>query len=258
MQEIPIQFQVSRKALLYQQTIFSSNCTCVIIMSSRIIDFGLIILFLMLSVRFSALFPCTSPSTVDSQPTTTSQPINESLCNNTDTSEGAIREIGGCNCTWNDSENCTSLPQAIYDLYDSIDVNADIPYQFFTLKDLFYSAILAGGEDLRLNPPPIDANFSSRRYLLGASIECNRLKGRYNFPTSDTEDCKWDYNCTQKLNQFPSFYLVAELSTPNTGSCTPIVIRNKRFVRTTCVGSNSTPHWLSCDCGEVVVGFKHS
>lgn len=237
-------------------------------MSSKILDYGLVILFLMLSVKYGSLFPCTNPSNAESQsPTTTSQPSNDSNqslseCNNTESEQEAFHEINGCQCRWkDDSESCTSLGVAIYDLYVRIEVDADIPYQFFTLKDLFYSAILEwrGGLNGDLQPPPIDSDFNSGNELKIAHKRCIRLAGQYNFTTSDTENCRWIYNCTQRQNQFPSFYLEAELSNSSTaGSCAPVITRNRRFMRTACASNSSLPHWLDCDCGGVVVGYKHS
>lgn len=238
-------------------------------MSSKIIDHGLVILFLMLSVKYGSLFPCTNPSNTESQSTTTttSQPSNDSNqslseCNNTESSEEAFRIIDDCQCRLKDDrKSCTSLKEAIYDLYERIDIEEDIPYQFFTLKDLFYSEILEWRDSLNgdLQPPPINADFNSGREQSIARTRCTNLAGRYNLTTSDTENCKWSYNCTQRQNQFPSFYLEAELSSTSiAGSCAPVVTRNRRFVRTICASNNTAPHWLDCDCGGVVVGYKHS
>lgn len=239
-------------------------------MPSKIIDFGLCILFLMLSVKYSYLLPCANRTNAEIQSTATAtQPSNDSTqslseCNNTETrnNQEPFHEFDGCQCRWkDDSQSCASLEEAIYDMYDRLDIDEDTPYQFFSLKDLLYSSILRGREGLNgdLQPPPINSDFDSEMEKEIARNRCDSLAGRFNFTKSDTESCKWTFNCTQHQNKFPSFYLVAELnSTLSSGSCAPVTTKNRRFLRTVCNSDNTLPHWLDCDCGQLVVGYKHS
>lgn len=253
-----IQFQVSFEALLYQLTI--CNILLHLIMPIKIIDFSLVILFLILSVKYSSLLPCSNRTNAESQSTNDS---NQSLSDNgTTTNQEAFRKIEGCQCRWrDDSESCTSLEEAIYDMYERIDPDEDTPYQFFSLKDLLYSSILAGRESLDggLQPPPIEADFNSESEMQISRDHCSLLAGRYNFTTRDTESCRWSFNCMQHQNEFPSFYLEAKLdSSSDAGSCAPVTTRNRRFLRTTCQNNATLPHWLDCDCGSLVIGYKYS
>ena len=216
----------------------------------------------MLSMKYSSLLPCGNR---ESQSATNSQPSNDtnqslSECNNTESNQQAFRGVDGCSCMWkDDSENCTSLEEAISNLYTSIDVDADTPYQFFTLKDLYYSAILKriGNGDPELEA--LNATAQNQRDRTAAELRCRNLEGRYNFSKRDTDMCTWHYNCTQRPAQFPSFYLEASLdSTSSNETCAPLVTSNIRFVRTVCGSNNRLPHWLQCDCGSTVVGYRRS
>ena len=159
-----------------------------------------------------------------------------------------------------DSESCKTLEEAIYDLYARIDVDADMPYQFFTLKDLIYSGILMGRDDLGVDPRPLSDFTGSTRQLGDGQSRCDLLADNYKFTTRDTDNCTWSYECAQRQAQFPSFYLEAKLdSTSSTNSCTPVQqVKNRRFVRTTCQYDNTIPHWLECDCSRAVVGYRHA
>jgi hypothetical protein len=143
-------------------------------------------------------------------------------------------------------------------MYDRIDIDGDIPHQFFTLKDLLYSGILMGREGLQSDLRPLSTR-PGRVTVAESEVgvqRCNLLEGNYHFTTQDTENCRWSYNCMQHQDQFPSFYLNANLET-STGNCTQVVAKNKRFVRTTCQSDSSLPHWLECECQDIVVGYKY-
>lgn len=227
-------------------------------MSSTMINYGLSILFLvLLSAKFSSLIPIPllpSQSNHTIQCTESNQSLPESNITQEDFSL-----TSSCQCQQrNDSQSCTSLVDAISDLYARADPDKDVPYHFFSLKDLFYSAIL-GGLGGNLEPPPLNSDLTEQPEKDLTTRRCSNLKGRYNLPTSDTENCKWIYECTQNQHQFPSFHVDAKLSNcSSTSNCAAITMKDRRFVRTTCASNNTLPHWQECDCGTVVVGFKHT
>lgn len=216
--------------------------------SNKILSYSLTILLLAMSVNYSLLNPITTtqppsnatPSqSIADQATTTQPPPPES------------RNISGCNCEWrDDSESCVSLEEAIFQHFDSMLIDQDTPYPFFTLQDLFYSAIFNTTGVLR--PDPLE---TSPRDLIEARRRCQRLVRKYNAVKS-SGSCQWSYNCTQRQDQFPSFYVEAEFVS-GTSECMAVTMKNQRFVKTPCSASNGTqPHWLVCKCGEVITSYK--
>ncbi len=187
-------------------------------------------------------------------PLSTSQPIPSSAT----PTQAPFIEVDGCVCRRDNPANCTTLQEAIDHHYDRIDFNADTPYNFFTLKDLFYAGILDHGPNGDLQPPPIWVDFGATRELELTRRRCSRLAGHYISAGKDTEQCTWTNHCRQMQQQFPSFYIEAVLDhEPTNGICSPQKIRNKRFVSSICEHDSSVRDWMDCDCGEVVVGFKY-
>lgn len=166
-------------------------------------------------------------------------------------------EIDDCTCFVKETESCTSLQEAIFAIYSEASVEHDTPYSFFTLKDLYYSEILDSRDIGILEPPPLHGiDFSSESELRLTRERCEDLLGRYNLPTKDTKDCRWSYRCTQNQLHFPSFHIEAVLDAESTGVCSRVFMDNWRLYRTKCKMNENLPHWLQCDCGRTVTGYK--
>ena len=169
----------------------------------------------------------------------------------------SILEIDDCTCFVRESSTCTSLEEAIFTTYSELRLDHDTPYNFFTLKDLYYSEILDSRNVGALLPPPMTGiDFSSEAELSLTRERCSDLMNRYNLPTRDTEGCRWNYRCVQNQLHFPSFHVEAILDSESTGICSSISMENRRFVRTLCRLNEDLPHWLRCDCGSIVIGYK--
>ena len=218
--------------------------------SNKILNYGLTILLLAMSVKYSLLFPISTtepPSNASSlSQSTTMQPPPPEY------EEGAIRNISGCLCQWkSDSDSCVSLEEAVFANLNRLERDQDIHYPFFTLQDLFYSAIF-NGSGTRLRPDPLVITGRDRR--LGEE-RCLSLERKYNAVKS-SGGCQWDYSCTQKLDQFPSFSIRADLEVGGS-ECEAVKMSNTRFVKIPCSASNNTlPHWLACECEDIITSYK--
>lgn len=243
-------------------------------MSTKFIFYGLLIL---LSVHFSVLMPIqslhkrdadtttdatTQSMTTDNTTTETNQ--TEETAQETDEAPqeiGAFQTIDDCECRRkDDSESCQSLESAIYKFYFREDNNYDTPYQFFSLKELFFAALLDGEDNSNLQPTPLQGvDFNAGAEEDRGRTNCWFHRKNYNFITTDTSSCKWDYECTQNRLQFPSFTMEAVLSNDSsTEICSPVTMTNKKFLRTSCQHDSSLPHWLECNCGNTVVGYQNN
>ena len=131
------------------------------------------------------------------------------------------------------------------------------PFNFFTLKDLYYAGILDFGPNAGdLQPPPVGVDFGVPIELIAQS-RCDHLADNFISAGKDTE-CTWTYQCRQNQRQFPSFYMEAVLDDePTNGMCSPQKIANLRFVSSVCEHDSSVRDWMECNCGVVVVGFKY-
>lgn len=148
---------------------------------------------------------------------------------------------------------------AINDHYDRINIDADRPYNFFTIKDLFYAGLLDFGPNPGdLQPPSIFANFETQVEVQREERRCRFLSENYVMAGKDTEECTWTMQCRQMQRQFPSFYMEAVLDQePTDGTCSPQKINNDRFVSSVCEHDSSVRDWMDCRCEEVVVGYKY-
>ena len=206
--------------------------------------------------------------------TTTSQSATSTQSSTTQSLPRMLRETAsvvpdGCTCRHTGPSNCTSLKEAIYNLYREIDLDSDKPYYVFTLKDLYYSGLLDGEEignelpdDLQ-SPPLNKTDFSTPFERDIADMRCERLTDMLEFPTRDASGyCSWSYRCTQNQLQFPSFQVEAVLDgeQPYEGECSPLSMENKRFVKTICEQEDASlpakADWLECDCRDVTVAYR--
>lgn len=239
-------------------------------MSTKIILYAQLIL--LSSVHFCALMPIQSLQKRDADSTTQSTTTENTMTTNqadetaqdSTTTEapqalGAFQMINNCQCRReDDSQSCQSLENAISDFYRMEDKDYDTPYYFFSLKELFYAALLDGRNNFDLLPTPLHGvDFNTENEENRGIENCEYHMRNYNFITSDTSGCKWEYRCTQNRLQFPSFTVEAVLSN-SMENCTPVTMTNKKFLRTSCSHNPSLPHWLDCDCGNTVVGYKNS
>lgn len=213
-------------------------------MTSKIIlQCGQAILFIMLLVKCSLSLPISRP--------TRSNADNED-----------VTVMDGCRCVRKTTTTCTSLEEALYNLYSTLDSDADTPYHFFTLRDLFYSEILDGKDSERLQAPPLSASgtyFNSEGQSELRENRCADLLERVKLPRKDTDECTWSYNCTQNQLMFPSFSVEAVITNSNNydnGICSKVTTENRRFLRTQCTSDPTLPHWIECECNNIVVGYK--
>lgn len=135
-----------------------------------------------------------------------------------------------------------------------MDQDSDTPYNLFSLKDLFYSGLLDYQGINYLEPLPLDVSVDLPIEQQRAKRECELLLANFNNAGS-SGTCSWTYNCTQRSDMFPSFYVEAVLTEESEGLCQPNRISKKRFARTTCEQDPEQPHWLECDC-DYIVGFE--
>ena len=66
----------------------------------------------------------------------------------------ATFKIDGCTCINTSRSNCTSLKEAIFNVHSQLQSDQDSPYNFFTLRDLYYSGLLDHRGVYSLEPPP--------------------------------------------------------------------------------------------------------
>ncbi len=238
--------------------------------SSKVVQFGLAIQIIMLLINSSLLMPITSPisnSTDNVNATTVHQSTAESSLTTTESSSSAIAsqesapiEMNNCTCTRISTSSCTSLQDAIFTVINQLR-DIDTPYQFFTLRDLFYSAILDDRQRGYLQGPPLDGtvDLNSERERQLTQRRCNDLMARYNLPTKDTDSCTWSYTCTQNQLQFPSFHIEAVLDESSPGVCNKVkTFESRRFLKTQCQQDASRVDWLDCHCKRTVIGFKRA
>ena len=253
-------------------------------MSTKALQYGLVIL---LSVHFCALMPIQSlqrRNTDTSTMATTQSPSSTTLspesatsiststtsteASTTSTAEtdqadetaqaGPFQPANGCECRRkDDSQSCQSLENAIYEFYYRED-KYDIPYHFFSLKELFYAALFDGKNNIDLLPTPLQGVDFDTDYERGITTSnCWYHMNNYKPIATNTSSCRWVYECTQNRLQFPSFTVEAVLTNDSsTESCSPVTMKNKRFQRTSCSHDPSLPHWLECDCEDLVVGYQ--
>ena len=169
----------------------------------------------------------------------------------------SVVEIGDCICLIRETSVCTSLGDAIFTTFSELSMDQDSPYSFFTLRDLYYSEILDNQGVGTLQPPPLKGvDYTSESEVELTQHRCMDLMARYDFPTKDSEGCKWNYECTQNQLHFPSFSIEAKLEEGSPRMCTAISMENKRFIRTQCRLNEDLPHWLECSCERLVTGFE--
>ena len=176
---------------------------------------------------------------------------------NTQSSSNTL-EIGGCTCTNTNTDECTSLEQAIFNSQSMLDLEDDSPYNFFTLRDLYYSGLLDHRNTSSLEPSRNGTDFNSTTESNDAEDRCDHLKHRFIFlERTNDRRCAWKYECTQNQHLFPSFHFKAVLENEgNEQICEKVIVDNvKRFVRTDCVHDKTLPHWLECKCENTVVAY---
>ena len=188
---------------------------------------------------------------------TTAQSTLEDCTEEPSDSGASIVTMDGCQCTVRNTSCCTSLEDAIFRVFSTMRTFEDVPYPFFTMRDLYYSELLDNRGVGALSPPPKGVDFDSPGEQDVVARRCGDLLDRYKMPTRDTQHCEWSYRCDQDQQLFPSFKVWAHLQ-DSTGNCVPVMGPDqKRFRRVPCQQDESKANWLECSCPGNVMGFRH-
>ena len=243
------------------------------ISSKIVLQFGLAIHIVALLISSSLQMPIQSttlpisPDSSNESNATEIQSSPESITTESSTPTCETASTNGtcrsqnCSCVIRNPDSCTSLQDIIFEVYSQLSLDQDTPYHFFTIKDLYYSALLnSSGVGLLQGPPLEGVDFDSGHERDLTKDHCDNLMARFPLPTKDTNECSWSYSCSQNQLHFPSFHIKAVLDEGSRAHrCDPVrMAENRRFLRTQCRHDASKANWLECSCEHAVVGFEYN
>ncbi len=222
---------------------------------SRIQCVQISLLFVLLLAKYSILMPIHSNHNLTENDSNNSSILQQSN-NKTDRSDAVLlrrsADRSSCSCKNDQNTTCLSLREALYEELRTQDIGDEIPYHFFSLKDLLYFDLIDIDNDTNtLSLLKVDQKSESG--MRDIADRCDSLLNNYS--PEEEGGCRWTYECEQNLDQFPSFRLKAVLEEGT--ECKEKRAIDKRFVRTECNTDATASHWKYCTCEEpTVIGYE--